>query len=62
VGVTAFKTVGIGSIGRVNLRQTFEMSLYSQKIGVWCAITASQIVVEPMFFETLIFTGRRETF
>jgi hypothetical protein len=35
----------------VNLRQTFEMSLYSQKIGVWCAITASQIVVNTNFLK-----------
>jgi hypothetical protein len=37
----------------INLKQTFEMPLQDQKIGVWCAITASQIV-GPVFFKTLL--------
>jgi hypothetical protein len=30
-------------------KQTFEVPLHDQKIGVWCAITASRIV-GPIFF------------
>jgi hypothetical protein len=33
----------------INLKQTFEVPLCDQKIGVWCAITALQIV-GPIFF------------
>jgi hypothetical protein len=33
----------------INPRQTFEVPLHDQKIGVWCAITASRIV-GPIFF------------
>jgi hypothetical protein len=33
----------------INPKQTFEVSLHDQKIGVWCAITASRIV-GPIFF------------
>jgi hypothetical protein len=33
----------------INPRQTFEVPLHDQKIGVWCVITASRIV-GPIFF------------
>jgi hypothetical protein len=33
----------------INPRQVFEVPLHDQKIGVWCAITASRIV-GPIFF------------
>jgi hypothetical protein len=33
----------------IHPRQTFEVPLHDQKIGVWCAITASRIV-GPIFF------------
>jgi hypothetical protein len=33
----------------INPKQTFEVPFHDQKIGVWCAITASQIV-GPIFF------------
>jgi hypothetical protein len=33
----------------INLKQTFEVPLYDQKIGVWCANTVSQ-TVRPIFF------------
>jgi Asp-tRNA(Asn)/Glu-tRNA(Gln) amidotransferase B subunit len=33
----------------INLKQMFEVPLHDQKIGVWCAITASRIV-RPIFF------------
>jgi hypothetical protein len=33
----------------INLKKMFEVPLHNQKIGVWCAITASQIV-GPIFF------------
>jgi hypothetical protein len=37
----------------INSKQTFEVSLHDQKIGVWSAITASRIV-RPIFFENTI--------
>jgi hypothetical protein len=37
----------------INPRQTFEVPLHDQKIGVWCAITASRIV-GPIFLKTLL--------
>jgi hypothetical protein len=33
----------------INPKQTFELLLHDQKIGVWCATTASRIV-GPIFF------------
>jgi hypothetical protein len=33
----------------INPKQTFEVPLHDQKIGVWCAITASRIA-GPIFF------------
>jgi hypothetical protein len=41
----------------INPRQTFEVPLHDQKIGVCCAITASQIV-GPIFFENTINSER----
>jgi hypothetical protein len=37
----------------INPRQTFEVPLHDQKIGVWCAITASR-TVGPIFFKSLL--------
>jgi hypothetical protein len=37
----------------INPKQTFEVPLHDQKIGVWCSITASRIV-GPIFFENTI--------
>jgi hypothetical protein len=36
-------------------------NLHDQKIGVWHAITATQ-TAEPIYFKTLLFKRRRETF
>jgi hypothetical protein len=44
----------------INPRQTFEVPLHDQKIGVWCAITASRIV-GPIFFENTINSERYVT-
>jgi hypothetical protein len=45
-----------------NPKQTFEVPLHDQKIGVWCAITASRIV-NPYFFKTLLIqSGMSVTF
>jgi hypothetical protein len=41
----------------INPRQMFEVPLHDQKIGVWCAITASRIV-GPIFFENAINSER----
>jgi hypothetical protein len=41
----------------INQRQTFEVPLHDQKIGVWCARTASRIV-GPLFFENTINSER----
>jgi hypothetical protein len=41
----------------INPRQSFEVLLYDQKIGVWCAITSSRIV-GPIFFENTINSER----
>jgi hypothetical protein len=46
----------------INPKQTFEVPLHDQKIGVWCAITASQIV-GPIFLKTLLIqSGMSLTF
>jgi hypothetical protein len=46
----------------INPRQTFEVPLHDQNIGVWCAITLSRIV-GPIFFKTiLIQSGMSVTF
>jgi hypothetical protein len=46
----------------INPRQTFEVPLHDQKIGVWCAITASRIV-GPVFFKALLIqSGMSVTF
>jgi hypothetical protein len=41
----------------INPRQTFEVPLHDQKVGVWCAITASRIE-GPIFFENTINSKR----
>jgi hypothetical protein len=41
----------------INPRQTFEVPLHDQKIGVWCAITASRIV-GPIVSENIINSER----
>jgi hypothetical protein len=40
-------------LSSINPRQMLEVPLHDQKIGVWCAITASRIV-GPIFFENTI--------
>jgi hypothetical protein len=44
----------------INLKQMFEVPLHDRKIGVWCSITASQIV-GPIFFENTINSERYVT-
>jgi hypothetical protein len=51
VGISVLKTIGIGAV--LIRDKTFEVPLHYQKIGVWCAITASWIV-GPIFFENTI--------
>jgi hypothetical protein len=47
----------------INPKQTFEVPLHDQKIGVWCAITASRIVGPIFFFKTLLIqSGMSLTF
>jgi hypothetical protein len=44
-----------------NPRETFEVSLHDQNIGVWCTITDTRIL-GPILFKTLLLKNRRETF
>jgi hypothetical protein len=44
----------------INPKQTFEVPLHDQKIGVWCAITASRIV-GPIYFDNTINSERYVT-
>jgi hypothetical protein len=39
----------------INFRQTLQVSLYDQKIGVWCAIMATQIADERITFYAATF-------
>jgi hypothetical protein len=43
------------------MRQTFEVPLHDQKIGMWCAITATQIVGPILKKKTTAYM-RRQTF